>query len=127
MKNNPDFPDLADKWASFSTPKLATAAVDGPAQVKVGDSATFDVNVTFNGAPYAKTDIKQVKYLLYDATNAVISTGEATAVADGHYQVVLGTDVTSKLASGSDKIEVAVVPIPVAIPAYASLDFVVVP
>jgi len=127
LKNNPDFPDLADKWASFSTPKLATAAVDGPAQVKVGDSATFDVNVTFNGAPYAKTDIKQVKYLLYDATNAVISTGEATAVADGHYQVVLGTDVTSKLVSGSDKIEVAVVPIPVAIPAYASMDFVVVP
>jgi peptide/nickel transport system substrate-binding protein len=127
LKNNPDFPDLADKWASFSTPKLATAAVDGPAQVKVGDSATFDVNVTFNNVPYANTDIKQVKYLLYDATGAVVSTGDATPAGDGHYQVVLGTDVTSKLVSGSDKIEVAVVPIPVAIPAYASMDFVVVP
>jgi len=127
LKNNPDFPDLADRWASFSTPKLATAALDGPAQVKVGDTPTFDVNVTFNNAPYANADIKQVKYLLYDATGAVVSTGDATPVADGHYQVMLTADVTSKLVIGSDKIEVAVVPIPVAIPAYASLDFVVVP
>jgi len=127
LKNNPDFPDLADRWASFSTPKLATAALDGPAQVKVGDTPTFDVNVTFNNAPYANADIKQVKYLLYDATGAVVSTGDATSVADGHYQVMLTADVTSKLVTGSDKIEVAVVPIPVAIPAYASLDFVVVP
>ena len=127
LKNNPEFPDLADRWASFSTPKLATAALDGPAQVKVGDTPTFDVNVTFNNAPYANADIKQVKYLLYDATGAVVSTGDATSVADGHYQVMLGAYVTSKLTAGSDKIEVAVVPIPVAIPAYASLDFVVVP
>ena len=80
-----------------------------------------------DGSPYPAADIKQVKYLLYDATGAVVSTGEATAAEDGHYQVVLGSDVTSKLVAGSDKIEVAVVPIPVAIPAYASLDFVVVP
>ena len=127
LKNNPDFPDLADRWASFSTPKMADAQLDGPAQVKVGDTATFDVNVTFNGDPYAKADIKQVKYLLYDATNAVISTGEATAVADGHYQAVIGPDVTSKLTAGSYKLEVAVVPIPVAIPAFTSINFVVVP
>ncbi|MGZ6316251.1 MAG: ABC transporter substrate-binding protein, partial [Anaerolineales bacterium] len=127
LKNNPDFPDLADRFSSFSTPKLATAALDGPGQVKVGDTATFDVNVTFDGNPYAQSDIKQVKYLLYDASNAVISSGEATAVADGHYQAVLGPDVTSKLSAGSYKLEVAVVPIPVAIPAFTSLDFVVVP
>ncbi len=128
LKNNPDFPDLADRWASFSAPKLATASLDGPAQVKVGDSATFDATVTLkNGDPYKNADISQVKYLLYDATGAVVSTGEATAKEDGHYQVVIGPDVTSKLVAGSDKIEIAVVPIPVAIPAYASLDFVVVP
>jgi peptide/nickel transport system substrate-binding protein len=128
LKNNPDFPDLADRWASFSNPKLAAAALDGPAQVKVGDTPTFDATVTLkNGDPYKNSDISQVKYLLYDATGAVVSTGEATAKEDGHYQVTLGADVTSKLVAGSDKIEIAVVPIPVAIPAYASLDFVVVP
>ncbi|HEX2698288.1 MAG TPA: ABC transporter substrate-binding protein [Anaerolineales bacterium] len=128
LKNNPDFPDLADRWSSFSSPKLAVATVDGPAQVKIGDSPTFDVTVTLkNGDPYANSDVSAVKYLLYDATGAVVATGEATAAGDGHYQVTLGSDVTSKLVAGSDKIEVAVVPIPVAIPAYSSLDFVVVP
>jgi hypothetical protein len=41
--------------------------------------------------------------------------------------VVLGPDVTSKLAAGSYKIEVAIVPIPVAVAAFTSLDFVAVP
>jgi peptide/nickel transport system substrate-binding protein len=128
VKNFADFPDLADRWSKFSTPKLATAALDGPAQVKVGDTATFDVTITLkDGTPYANADIKQVKYLLYDATGAVVTVGEAQAAGEGHYQVVLGPDITGKLQAGSDKIEIAVVPIPVAIPAYASLDFVVVP
>jgi peptide/nickel transport system substrate-binding protein len=128
LKNNPDFPDLADRWASFSSPKMAAAALDGPAQVKVGEAATFTVTATLkDGTPYANADVKQVKYLLYDATGAVVTSGEATAAGDGKYEVTLGADVTAKLAAGSDKIEVAVVPIPVAIPAYASLDFVVVP
>ncbi len=89
LKNNTDFPDLASKWETFSQPKLADAQLDGPGQVKVGDEAVFDVNVTFNGEPYAESDIRQVKYLLYDATGALQSTGEALAVADGQYQVVL--------------------------------------
>jgi peptide/nickel transport system substrate-binding protein len=128
LKNFADFPDLADRWAKFDQPKLATATLDGPAQVKVGDSATFDVSVTLkDGTPYPNADLKQVKYLLYDATGAVVSIGEATAAGDGHYQVVLGPDITGKLVAGSDKIEVAAVPTAVAIPSYASLDFVVVP
>jgi peptide/nickel transport system substrate-binding protein len=128
LKNNPDFPDLADRWSKFSSPALATATLDGPAQVKIGEAATFDVTVTSkDGSPYPAADVTQVKYLLYDATGAVVSTGEATAAEEGHYQVVLGSDVTGKLVAGSDKVEVAVVPNAVAIPAYASLEFVVVP
>ncbi len=127
LKNNTDFPDLASKWETFSQPKLADAQLDGPGQVKVGDEAVFDVNVTFNGEPYAESDIRQVKYLLYDATGALQSTGEALAVADGQYQVVLDKDVTSKLEAGSNRLEVAVIPTPVAVPAFTSLDFVVVP
>ncbi len=127
LKNNPDFPDLADRWSSFSTPKLATALLDGPGQVKIGDQATFDVTVTFKGDPYPKADVKQVKYILYDSTGAVLTVGDANFVGDGHYQVTLGSDMTSKLVAGSNKIEVAVVLFPVAIPAFTSMDFVVVP
>ena len=127
LKNNPDFPDLANRWASFSTPKLATAQLDGPAQVKAGDTATFDVNVTFQGNPYLQSDVKEVKYLVYDSTKAVVASGAATAVADGHWQAVLGPDVTSKFTAGSYKLEVAVVPIPVAVSSFTSMDFVAVP
>ena len=123
LKNNGWFTDPSDRWAKFATPKMAAAQLDGPSSVKVGDKVTFDVHVTYKGSAYANADIKQVKYLLYDPTGAVIASGDATAAEDGHYQIVLGSDVTAKLVAGSDKIEVAVVPIPVAIPAFTSMDF----
>jgi peptide/nickel transport system substrate-binding protein len=127
LKHNPDFPDLANKWQQFSEPKLAETALDGPAQVKAGEEAVFDATITFNDQPYLQSDIQSVKYILYDATGAVAETGEATAVADGQYQVTLAADVTSQLPAGASRLEIAVVPIPVAVPSFTSLDFVVVP
>ncbi len=106
---------------------LATVKLDGPAQVTIGASATFNVTVTFNGNPYPEKDVKQVKYLVFDATGAVVNTGLATAVADGQWQVVLDAATTSKLTAGSNKIEVAVAPIPVAQPSFSTLSFVTTP
>lgn len=125
LKNNGWFTDASDRWAKFASPQMATVAIEGPDNVKIGEKATFTVSVTTKGSPYPKADISQVKYLLYDSTGAVLKVGEATATGDGTYEIVLDTDVTSKLVEGSDRIEVAVVPIPVAIPAFTSLDFVV--
>jgi len=68
-----------------------------------------------------------VKYILYDASGTVVGVGDASAVEDGHYQVTLGSDVTAKLPTGSARLEVAAVPVPVAIPSFTSLDFVAVP
>ena len=127
LKNFSGYPDRYDRWSQFSQPMLATVKLDGPAQVKIGSSATFNVGVTFNGNPYPEKDVKQVKYLVFDATGAVAGTGAATAVSDGKWQVVLGTDVTSKLAAGSNKIEVIVAPIPVAQPSFSTLSFVTTP
>jgi peptide/nickel transport system substrate-binding protein len=127
LKNNPDFPDLSNRWAMFSEPKLAETALDGPAQVKAGEEAVFDATITFKDQPYPQADIRGVKYILYDATGAVAATGDATPVEDGHYQVTLAADATSKLPAGASRIEVAVVPIPVAVPSFTSLDFVTVP
>jgi len=128
LKQNVDFVDLSDRWAAFSEPKLATTVLDGPGQVKAGDEAVFDVTVNLKGKDqaYLNSDIKLVKYILYDTTGAVVSVGEAVAVGDGQYQVTLGSDVTSKLQTGSAKLEVAVVPIPVAVPSFTSFDFVVI-
>ena len=127
LKNNPDFPDLSNRWAMFSEPKFAETALDGPAQIKAGEEAVFDATVTFKDQPYPQSDIKGVKYILYDASGAVAETGEATPVEDGHYQVTLSADATSKLPAGASRLEVAVVPIPVAVPSFTSLDFVSVP
>jgi peptide/nickel transport system substrate-binding protein len=127
LKNNEEFVDLADRWSAFSEPKLASVQLDGPAQVKGGEEAVFDALVSFHDQPYAAADIKEVKYILYDTTGAVVEVGEANMLAEGQYQMTLDADTTSKLPNGSARLEVVIVPIPVAIPAFTSLDFVAIP
>ena len=127
LKNFTDFVDLADRWAVFSEPKLAEIVLDGPGQINAGDEAVFDVIVNLKGKDqaYLDADIRQVKYILYDTTGAVVSIGEGVSVGEGQYQVTLDSASTSKLQTGTAKLEVAVVPIPVAIPAFTTFDFVV--
>lgn len=127
LKNNTEFVDLADRWARFSEPQIATTILDGPGQVKVGEEVIFDAIVNFKDQPYPQSDISRVKYILYDATGAVVSVGDATPLADGQYQVTLPADVTAELPTGSARLEVAVAPIPVALPSFTSFDFVAVP
>ena len=127
LKNNNEFVDKADRWAAFSEPKLASIQLDGPAQANAGQEAVFDASVTFKDAAYPQADIQQVKYILYDATGTVVEIGNADFVSEGQYKVTLGAETTTKLPTGSARLEVAVVPIPVAIPAFTSLDFVAIP
>ena len=127
LKNNTEFVDLADRWAEFSEPKLASIQLDGPAQVKAGEEAVFDAIVNFKDQPYAEADVKEVKYILYDTTGTVVEVGAAEMLSEGQYQVTLPAETTSKLPNGSARLELAVVPIPVAIPAFTSLDFVAIP
>jgi len=118
------FPDAADKWNRFGAPMLAVAEVSGPAEVVSGEAATFDVYITFEGNPYPNADLGDIKFLLFDATGALATTGVATAVEDGHFQVVLSAEVTSALAAGSNKLEIAVTSKVVSIPSFASFEFV---
>lgn len=127
LKRFAAFPDPADKWARFGEPKVATVSVDGPAQVKAGEEAKFDVAVTFKGQPYPASELASVKYLLFDANNNLVAKGDATFVADGKYQVVLSADVTKSLAAGTNKLEVVVASNVVSIPSFQSVQFVTVP
>src|SRR3990170_1635687 len=124
VKHFADYPDLADRWAGWSTPKLATVELDGPGQVKIGEEATFDVFITFNDEPYATDEIKMVKFLLYNASNEIVKVAEAVAVEDGQYSIVLDAATTAALAAGSNKLEVAVVPLTVSQPTFMSIEFV---
>ncbi|MFN3308130.1 MAG: ABC transporter substrate-binding protein, partial [Anaerolineales bacterium] len=129
VKQNPDFPDLADRWAGFSEPMLAEATLDGPAQVKIGQETTFDLTITLkNGDPYPSAEIKEVKFLIYNDQGETLYVGQGQpGEGDGVFTLTIPADVAATLTAGAGKIEAAVVPIPVAIPAFASLEYVVVP
>ena len=124
VKVNPDYPDLADRWSGFGQPKIADVKIDGAGQVMIGEEATFDIFVSFDGEPYPSDEIKQVMVLLYNANGEIIFTGQAESVAPGQYQVLLSAEDTAKFESGSNKIEVAVVPLPVSIPTFTSIEFI---
>lgn len=127
LKHFADYPDSAARWANYDAPKIADVILDGPGQVKIGEEAVYNVYVTFEDEPYPMSEMKNVKFLLYDGTGAVVYVGEAEAVVDGEYKVVLPADVTAKLEAGSNKLEIAVVPSVVCQPTFTSLDFVTTP
>jgi ABC-type uncharacterized transport system substrate-binding protein len=85
------------------------------------------VFVTFKDAAYPAAEIKQVKFLLYNAQGEIVKVAEAVAVEDGKYSVVLDTATTAALEAGSNKLEVAVVPFTVSQPTFASVEFVTAP
>jgi peptide/nickel transport system substrate-binding protein len=124
LKRFADFPDPPDKWARFSEPRLASVSVEGPSQVTAGSEAAFEVSVNEKDRPYPAADVESVRYLVFDAQGQVAARGEATPVAEGRYQIRLAGDVTQKLGTGSNRLEVVVTVKPASLPAFASLDFV---
>jgi peptide/nickel transport system substrate-binding protein len=131
VKNNTAFIDTADRWSRFGQAPLAVAALDGPAQVNIGKDATFNLTLTMksDGTPYASASVKEVKFLIYDAQGVTVYVGAGTAVAgsDGKFTCLVPASVTSTLVAGTGRIEAAAVLIPVAIPAFTTLDYTVVP
>jgi hypothetical protein len=131
VKNNPNYADLSDRWSRFGVAPLAVAALEGPAQVKIGEEAQFTATLTYksDGNAYKTADVKEVKFLVYDAQGKTVyvGAGVANAGSDGVYTLTVPKDVTSKLVAGTGRIEIAAVLIPVAIPAFTTLDYTVVP
>ncbi len=121
------YPDSANKWSRFAEPKIAQVEVGGPGRVKIGEEASFDVMVTYEGDPYPADEISEVKYLVFDANGNLAATGSADLVEDGKYIVTLSGDVTGKLEAGSNRIEIAITSKVVSIPSFADMEFVTVP
>ncbi len=124
LKRNPYYPDLSDKWERFSEPAIAVVDVDGPARVTTGEAVTYDIYVTFNDEPYAAADVAYVKFLVFDATGALVFVQEANMVEDGLWQAVLTEEMTAELAAGSNRLEAVVVSNLVALPSFDAISFV---
>ena len=126
LKNNLDYPDPSDRWSRFGSPKLVTVELDGPAQVVSGTEAVFTIYLTNNDLPYPSADLYSVNWLLFDKSGTLAAIGEASLVKDGEYSVTLPADVTGKLASGGNKLEIAVSSKLVSVPGLGSYEFVTV-
>jgi peptide/nickel transport system substrate-binding protein len=123
---NPDSPDLSDKWAQFGDPKVATIELEGEGSVVLGGEIVFDVYVTFEGEAYPAAEIKEVKGLLYDATGQIVSVIDGVMVEDGYYTITVPADISASMEAGASKLEAVVVPYTVAIPSFVALEFVTV-
>jgi len=123
---NPDYADLSDRWSMFGLPKIAEVEVEGEGNVVLGGEFSFDVNVTFEGEAYPADEIVRVFGLLTDATGNVIASIPAELVEDGKYIITVPADLAATMEAGAAKIEAVVVPLPVAIPTFASFNFVTV-
>jgi len=124
MKRNPDYPDPADKWARFAEPMIAEIDVFGPRRVTIGGTASFEVELTFDGEPYPSDAISEVKYLVINARGEIAATGAAAQVGEGLFEIVLDADQTSQLVVGSNRLEVISVSKIVSIPSFESFEFV---
>jgi peptide/nickel transport system substrate-binding protein len=127
LKKYDGYKDLSSKWERFGEPMIATVEVSGPAQVKIGTAAAFDLAVKFKGQPYKKADMSQVKYLVFDARGELVFSGDAANVSDGLWRVSLTAEQTAKLTAGANRLEVAVAPLVVSIPSFGSKEFVTAP
>jgi peptide/nickel transport system substrate-binding protein len=124
LLRNQNFPDLASKWNIFGTPMIPVVTIDGPGQVDIGSEAVYTVYVTFEDQPYPQDQVDAVKYLVFDASGAVVTQGDAVFDTDGQYTVTLSADDTAKLVAGANKLEVVTTSLAVSIPAITDMEFI---
>jgi peptide/nickel transport system substrate-binding protein len=124
LRHNPDYPDPATRWNRFTTAPVPEVLIEGPESVTIGQEITYDIFVSFQGKPYAVDDIDMVKYLVFYANGVLATAGEAQAVEAGHWQAVLGADVTGDLESGSNRFVAIVVSKRAVVPATETMRFV---
>lgn len=127
LRRFPQYRSTDGKWLAFSTPRIAVVNVSGPSQLHIGTSAEFQVNVTFEGKPYAVNDIDFIKFLLFSSNGALASSGDAVAVHDGLWRVTLTGDESKQLQAGANRLEVIVTPKVVSVASSGSFTFAVVP
>lgn len=114
-------------WLAFTTPHIASVNISGPPQLHIGASADFQVNISFQGKPYAVNDIYFVKFLLFGSNGAFVSSGDAVAIRDGVWKVTLTADQSKQLQAGANQLQIIVTPKVVSIASFGTVTFAAVP
>ncbi len=120
------FTDDAAKWSAYTEPALPKVSVTAPDTVVQALAGNFSVEVTFKDEPYAVSDISFIKYILIDPRGQVTSSGVAEPIEDGLWEVVLTSDDTSVLQSGSYSLQAIAASKKVSIPTSGSAAFIAV-
>jgi peptide/nickel transport system substrate-binding protein len=122
-----DFPDRGDKWLRFAEPWIPALDISGPMVVAIGEAPQFEVDISFNGEPYPREDIERARYLLFDGRGMLVADGDARPTGNGRWVVSLRPEEVAALGVGANSLEVAVTSERVALPAFASHGFAIVP
>ncbi len=121
------FADPADKWLGFTRPRIPEVVTDGPGIVHAGEEASFEISITFEGAPYPEEELEMVRYMLFDGRRELIKQGDAVPGDDGRWRVELSSEETEKLRPGSNLLEIAATSTSVALPAFDRISFATIP
>lgn len=122
-----DYPDPSDKWLRFARAEIPQLELEGPAIVHNGESANFDLSITFDGQPYDREAIETVQFLLFDGNSDLVHRGDMEWLSDEHWRVELDSNVIDRLGSGANSLELVVTSKRVALPIFASHVFASLP
>lgn len=115
LKANRKFIDPADKWLMFSKPMIPEVRIGAiPTIISPGTSLEIPISITFEGQPYKVEDVSFVKYIVTNPNATLV--GNAKAVGDGEWRIVLTPEETSQLSSGTLSVDVIAVSKLVAVP-----------
>jgi peptide/nickel transport system substrate-binding protein len=124
LRNNPDyFYETGHYLGRFDTVAIPDVAATGPETVDIGSEAVFDVSILLDGEAYPAANIKEVIYLLIDATGQIAYDGAGAVAGDGAATVTLTAAQTGTLTSGANTLEVVVVVKTVVLPGQTSVSF----
>ncbi len=124
LKRFENYPYPASRWARFGSPMMPSVKVDGPKRITAGEAPQFDIYVTFENLPYPTDQIDEVKFLVFDASKSMVTSGVGELYSEGHYLVILPKEVTSSLEKGTSILKVVVTSKAVSIPVILDVELI---
>jgi peptide/nickel transport system substrate-binding protein len=118
---------LASRWQQYTRPRIPAFDIRGPLVVASHEPAQFKVSISFDGEPYPESDIEQVSFLLFNRTGELVRTGSASSEGGGNWSITIPVEQVAALGVGGNRLEVAVIASPVALPSFGTHGFATVP